>query len=144
MDKRVKVKVKAGEKLVKYLDLAWELRKLWNMNVTVIPVVAIETVHPKMEKRLDKLEIIRRNETIQTTALQNHQGFVEESWRSWETCCHSEFTVNYLLNLVWKTHKKHNKTRKIIWDFEKQTDYLKNWRNRESEEEPRLCIVKIR
>ena len=40
------VKLKENEKKDKYLDLAWELKKLWNMKVTVVPVVigAIGTV----------------------------------------------------------------------------------------------------
>ena len=32
-------KIKESEKLDKYLDLAKELKKLWNMNVTLIPIV---------------------------------------------------------------------------------------------------------
>ena len=34
-----RVKLKEGEKKDKYLDLSRELKKLWNMKVTVIPVV---------------------------------------------------------------------------------------------------------
>ena len=33
------VKLKENKKRYKYLDLARELKKLWNMKVTVIPVV---------------------------------------------------------------------------------------------------------
>ena len=33
------VKRKKGEKKDKYLDFARQLKKLWNMNVTVIPIV---------------------------------------------------------------------------------------------------------
>ena len=36
-DKRVKFK--EGGKKDKYLDIAWELKKLWNMKVMVIPIV---------------------------------------------------------------------------------------------------------
>ena len=51
----------------KYLDLARELRKLWNMRVTVIGVVG---VIPKcLERELEKLEFEGRIETIQTEAL---------------------------------------------------------------------------
>ena len=55
----------------KYLDLARELKKLWNMRVKVIPIVvcALGTVPIKLEKRLEDLEIRGRIETIQTTAL---------------------------------------------------------------------------
>ena len=33
-----RVKLGESEKKNKYLDRAWELKKLWNMKVTVIPV----------------------------------------------------------------------------------------------------------
>ena len=35
-----KVKMKANEKILKFVDLARQLKKLWNMKVTVIPIVA--------------------------------------------------------------------------------------------------------
>ena len=34
-----RVKIKKGEKTDKYLDLARELKMLWNMQVVVIPIV---------------------------------------------------------------------------------------------------------
>ena len=34
-----RVKLKESEKINKYLDLARELKKLWKMKVTVIPIV---------------------------------------------------------------------------------------------------------
>ena len=41
------MKMKENEKGDKYLDLARKLKKLWNMEVTVIPVVfaALRTIH---------------------------------------------------------------------------------------------------
>ena len=33
-----RVKIKENEKIDKYLDLAGELRKLWNMRVMVMPI----------------------------------------------------------------------------------------------------------
>ena len=57
-------KLKESKKIDKYLDLPWELEKLWNMKVTVIPVIA-----GWVTKRLGSvLEIKSRIETIQTTA----------------------------------------------------------------------------
>ena len=55
----------------KYLDLARELKKLWNMRVEVIPIVvrALGTVPINLEKRLEDLEIRGRTDTIQTNAL---------------------------------------------------------------------------
>ena len=38
---KVKVKVNEGKMLHEYLDLARELKKLWNMKVTGIPIVVI-------------------------------------------------------------------------------------------------------
>ena len=34
-----RVKLKESEKMAKYLNLAWGLKKLWNMKVTVILIV---------------------------------------------------------------------------------------------------------
>ena len=45
-----KVKIKESKTLDKYQDLARELKKLWNMRVTV-------TTHKGLEKRLGELEI---------------------------------------------------------------------------------------
>ena len=64
-------KVKECEKRDKYLDLARELKKLWNMKVTIIPIVigAFGTVTKGLLKGLEDLEVSGRVETIQTTAL---------------------------------------------------------------------------
>ena len=43
----------------KYLNLAWELKKLGNMRVTVIPIVndILATVSKGLERGLEELEI---------------------------------------------------------------------------------------
>ena len=66
-----RMNVKESEKIEKYLDLARELRKLWNMKVKVIPIVinALGTVPKGLEKNLGELEIRGRIETIKATAL---------------------------------------------------------------------------
>ena len=66
-----RVKIKESEKRDKYLDLAKERRKLWNMRVAVIPTVnaAIRTVPKGLESELEELKIRRRIETVQTTVL---------------------------------------------------------------------------
>ena len=58
------------EKKDKYLDLARELKKLWNMQVTIILIVigAFGTVTKGLLKGLEDLEVGGRVETIQTTA----------------------------------------------------------------------------
>ena len=65
------MKIKESEKKDKYLDLARELRKLWSMTVTVIPIVidALGTVPKDLEKGMAKVEIRERIATIETTAL---------------------------------------------------------------------------
>ena len=66
-----RIKLKESEKKDKYLDLAWELKKLWNMKVTIIPIVigAFGTVTKGLLKELEDLKVGGRMETIQTTAL---------------------------------------------------------------------------
>ena len=55
----------------KCLDLARELKKLWNMKVKVIPIVvgALGTVPKGLERGLENLEIRGRIDIIQNTAL---------------------------------------------------------------------------
>ena len=66
-----RIKLKECEKKYKYLDLARELKKLWNMKVTIIPIVisAFVTVTKGLLKGLKDLEVGGRVETIQTTSL---------------------------------------------------------------------------
>ena len=68
-----KIKLKESEKKDKYFDIAHELKKnkLWNMKVTIIPIVigAFGTVSKGLLKGLLDLEVGGRVETIQTTAL---------------------------------------------------------------------------
>ena len=63
--------MKESEKKDKYLDLARELKKLWNMKVTVIPIVinALVTVTKGLIKGLEDLEISGRVDINQTTVL---------------------------------------------------------------------------
>ena len=57
------VKLKDSEKRDKYLDLPWELKKLWNMKVTIMQIVicTLGTV--------TKCFVQGRVENIQTSAL---------------------------------------------------------------------------
>ena len=63
--------MKVNEKKDKYLDLARELKKLWNMKEMVIPVVigTLGTVTKVLIQGLEDFEIKGRVETIHTTAL---------------------------------------------------------------------------
>ena len=66
-----RIKLKECKKRDKYLDLARELKKLWNMKVTIIPIVigAFGTVTKGLLKSLEDLEVGSRVGIIQTTAL---------------------------------------------------------------------------
>ena len=66
-----RIKLKECEKRDKHLDLAKELKTLWNMQVKIIPIVigAFGKVTKGLLKGLADLEVDGRMETIQTTAL---------------------------------------------------------------------------
>ena len=66
-----RINLKESEKKDKYLDLARGLKKLWNMKVTIVPIVidALGTITKGLLKGLEDLEVGRQVETIQTTAL---------------------------------------------------------------------------
>ena len=66
-----RIKLKKCEKKDKYIDLASELKKLWNMKVTIVPIVigAFGTITKRLLKGLADLEVGERVETIQMTAL---------------------------------------------------------------------------
>ena len=66
-----RIKMKECEKKDKYLDLARELKKPWNIKVTIISIVigAFGTVTKGLLKGLEYLEVGGRVETIQMTAL---------------------------------------------------------------------------
>ena len=78
-----KVKLKVREKKDRYLDLVRELKKLWNMKVTIIPIVigALGTVTEGLIKGLKDLEISGRVKTIQTNASMNTAQSPRNLWR---------------------------------------------------------------
>ena len=61
-----RIKLKECEKKDKYLNLARELKKLWKMPVTIIPIVigAFGTLTKVLLKGLEDLEVNGRVETI--------------------------------------------------------------------------------
>ena len=73
-----RVKMKECEKKDTYFDLARELKKQWNMLVTIIPIVfgAFGTVAKGLLKGLEVLEIGGQVETIQTTTLLRTAGIL--------------------------------------------------------------------
>ena len=66
-----RINLKECEKKDSYLDLARELKKLWNMKVTIVPIMtgAFGTITKRLLKGMEDLEVGRRVETIQMTAL---------------------------------------------------------------------------
>ena len=86
-----RIKLKECEKRDKYLDLARELKKTIEHEVTIIPIAngAFGTVTKGLLKGPEDLEVGSRVKTIQTTALLKTARYWEESWRLEETCCHS-------------------------------------------------------
>ena len=57
-----RVKIKEIENPGKYLELARELYKLWNMKVTVIPIITLGQSYKTRKKNPEKLEIRGINE----------------------------------------------------------------------------------
>ena len=64
-----RIKLKECEKKNKYLDQSRELKKQWNMKLTIIPNSAFGTVTKGLLQGLEDLEVGGRVETTQTTAL---------------------------------------------------------------------------
>ena len=113
--------LKEFEKKDKYLDLAKELKKLWNMKVTIVPIVfgAFGTITKGLLKGLDDLEIGGRVETIQMTALIRTARIVT---RVLETWCHSNSSEKPSTNTDVRNSKGVNNNK---WDSQ---NYLEFWR----------------
>ena len=81
----------------KYLDLARELKKLWNMKMTIIPIVigAFGTVTEGLLTGLENLDVGWRVETIQTTALLRRPRILRRVLETWGDLLS--------LRLQWKT-----------------------------------------
>ena len=88
-----RIKLKECEKRDKYLDLARELEKLWNMKVTIIPIV-IGAFGPVTKGLLKGWRIWKLAAEWRPSKQQQYwkrPGYWEECWRLEETCCHSIF-----------------------------------------------------
>ena len=92
-----RIKLKECEKREKYLDLARELKKLWSMKVTIIPIVigAFDTVTKGLLKGLEDLEVGDRVETTQATALLKTARILRRVLETWGDLLS--------LNLQWNT-----------------------------------------
>ena len=80
-----RIRLKEGEKKDKYLDLARELKKLWNMKVTIILIVigSFGTITKGLLKQLVDLEIDGPMVTIQTTALLRTARILRRVLETW-------------------------------------------------------------
>ena len=80
-----RIKLKECVKKDKYLDLARELKKLWNMRVRIVPIVigAFGTVTKGLLKGLEDLEVGGRVETIQTIALLKMDRILRRVLETW-------------------------------------------------------------
>ena len=80
-----RIKLKECEKRDKYLDLVRELKKLWNMQGKIIPIVicAFGTVTKWLLKGLEKLEFGRRVETIQSTTILRTSRLLRRVLETW-------------------------------------------------------------
>ena len=100
-----RIKLKECEKKDKYLDLARELKKLWNMQVTIIPIVigALGTVTKGLLKGLEDLEVGGRVETIQMTALLSTARILRRVPGDLRRLAVTQTLVkNHRLSLIWK------------------------------------------
>ena len=86
-----RIKLKECEKKDKYLDLARELKILWNIKVMIVPIVvgAFGMVTKGLLKGLEDLEVGGQVETIQMTALLKMARILRRDLETWGTCCHS-------------------------------------------------------
>ena len=77
--------MKESEKKDKFLDLARDLKKLWNMQVAIIPIVigSFGTVTKGLLKGLEALEIRGRVENIQTTTLLRTARILRRILETW-------------------------------------------------------------
>ena len=68
-----RIETKEYEKLDKYQDLARELKKLWNMNLQVIPIIigALGTIPKDLHQRLKEIGIETKIVELQKTVILN-------------------------------------------------------------------------
>ena len=86
-----RIKLKECEKKDKYLDLAWELKQLWNIKVTIIPIVidAFGNVTKGLLKGLENLKVGGRVGTSKQKHYWEWPEYKEKCWRLEEICSHS-------------------------------------------------------
>ena len=100
-----RINLKECEKKDKYLNLARELKKLWNMKVTIVPIVISDfgSITNILLKGLEDLEVGGRIETIQTTTLLRTARILRRVLETWGDLLSLKQRVKYhQLTLMWK------------------------------------------
>ena len=86
--------IKESKKLDKYLDLARELKILWNMKVTVIPIIVVT------------LRIIPKNMEKKSKEDQRSTQILKRVLKNEKTCCNTEFHERPSVTTYVKTHSE--------------------------------------
>ena len=116
-----RIKLKECEKKDEYLHLARELKKLWNVLVTIIPIVigAFGTVNKGLLKGLEDLEVGGREGTIQTTALLRTTRRLRRVLETWGDLLSLRLQwKNISVSWCEKNYNNNNnikRTRKLLW-----------------------------
>ena len=99
---------KKVEKLDEHLDLAREMKRLWNINVTVIPIVveAHGTVPKNLKKDWMNWRFVKRLKPSRPQHYKNWLRYLEGPWRSEATCCHSNSSEKPLTRAVMKNSRE--------------------------------------
>ena len=100
-----RVKLKECENRDECLNLATELKKLWNMKVMIIPIVigALGTVTTGLLQELENLDEWRPSKLLHYW---DRPEYWEESLRLEETCCHSNSSEKPSANAGVKNSQK--------------------------------------
>ena len=96
-----RIKLKECEKKNKYLDLARELKKFWNMKVTIVPIVigTFGTVTKGLLKGLEDFEVGGQVEIIRMTALLRTARILRRVLQTWGDLLS--------LKLQWKINRRY-------------------------------------
>ena len=85
-----RVNKKEAEKIEKYQDLAREIKRLWNTQVKIVPVVigALGTTPRLLPKRLKDIGIGTRTVDLQKSVILCSARILRKVLRFEETCCY--------------------------------------------------------
>ena len=103
------INLKEWEEKDKYQDLARELKKLWNMKVTIVPIVigVLGTITKGLLKGLEDLESGGQVDTIQMATLLRTARILRRVLETWGHFLSVKLPVkNDQLTLMWKTLKE--------------------------------------